>query len=89
MNTLEVCYDDIACRLFPCTLDGRAVVWYHSLLQNSIQNWRVFKKMFLENFVDDKTLAMLLKELGSLNMEPKDKVKYFDQRFNCVLNRFP
>lgn len=31
LQTLEVGHDDVACRLFPCTLEGRAVVWYHSL----------------------------------------------------------
>ncbi len=44
--------------------------------------------MFLENFVDDKTSAMLLKELGSLKMEGKEKVKDFNQRFTSILNKF-
>ena len=44
--------------------------------------------MFLEKFVDDKTSTMLLKELGSLKMEGKEKVKYFNQRFTHILNKF-
>lgn len=39
-------------------------------------------------FVDDKTLAMPLKELGSLKMEGKEKVKDFKQRFTRILNKF-
>lgn len=31
---------------------------------------------------------MLLKELGSLNIEKKQKVKYFKQSFNHILNKF-
>lgn len=88
LQTLEICYDNIACRLFPCTLDGQAAAWYHSLPPNSMQNWVSFKRMFLENLVDDKTPAMLLKELGSLKMEGKDKVKDFNQRFVRILNKF-
>lgn len=88
VQTLNVCYKDVECRLFPCTLNGRAVVWYHSLHVNSIQNWGMFKRIFLEKFVDDKTPAMLLKQLGSLNMEPKEKVKDFNQSFNCIMNKF-
>jgi len=38
LQTLEVCYDDVACRLFPCTLDGHAATWYHSLPPKLIQN---------------------------------------------------
>jgi len=44
--------------------------------------------MFLENFVDDKTPTMLLKELGSLKMDGKEKVKDFNQRFMHILNKF-
>lgn len=44
--------------------------------------------MFLEKFVKEKTHAMLLKELGSLKMEKKEKVKDFNQRFNQILNKF-
>lgn len=44
--------------------------------------------MFLENFVDDKTLTMLLKEFGSLKMEGNEKVKDFNQRFLHILNNF-
>jgi len=36
LQTLKVCYDEIACRLFPCTLDEREDVWYHILLIKSI-----------------------------------------------------
>jgi len=41
--------------------------------------------MFLEKFVDDKTLTMLLKEFGSLKMEGKEKVKGFN---TPILNKF-
>jgi len=87
LQTLEVCYDDVACRLFPCTLDGHAAAWYHSLPPNPIQNWGSFKCMFLETFDDDKTPTMLLKELGSLKMDGREKVKYFNQRFTGILKK--
>lgn len=48
----------------------------------------MFKRIFIEKFANDKIPAMLLKELGSFNMEPKEKVKDFKQRFNCILNNF-
>lgn len=44
--------------------------------------------MFLEKFANDKTPAMLLKELGSLNMEGKEKVKEFNKSFMHILNKF-
>lgn len=47
LHMLEVHYDNFASRLFPCTLYGRETSYYYSLLANSIQNWRGFKKLFL------------------------------------------
>lgn len=44
--------------------------------------------MFLEKFVDDKTPTMLLKELESLRMEVKEKLKEFNTRFMHILNKF-
>jgi len=44
-------------------LDGKAAIWYHNLPVYSIENWAMFKIIFLENIFEDKTLAMLLKEL--------------------------
>jgi len=48
----------------------------------------MFKRIFLENFSDDKTPAMLLKELGSLKTNLKEKVKDFKRKFNHILNNF-
>lgn len=78
LQNLEVCYDDVACILFACTLDGCAAAWYHNLPPKFIQSWFAFKHMFLEKFSNEKTPTMLLKELGSLKMEGKEKVKYFN-----------
>lgn len=87
LQTLVVWYNDVACRLFPCTLDGHATVWYHSLPVSSIHNWGIFKHMFLEKFLDEKTPTMLLKELGNLKMEAKEKIKYLNQIFLHILNK--
>lgn len=41
----------------------------------------------LEKFAKEKTLGMLVKELGSLKMELKGRVKDFNQRFNRILKK--
>lgn len=88
LQTLEVWYDDVACRFFPCNLDVCIASWYHNIPTNTIYKWGAFKRMFLENFIDEKTPSMLLKEFGSLKMEGKEKVKDFNQRFTHILNNF-
>jgi len=85
----EVWCDDVAFNIFTFTLEGRETTWYHSLPVNSVNSWREFKKLFLEKFVDDETLPMLLKETGNSKKREKEKLKDFNQNFNCILNKFP
>jgi len=46
-------------------------------------------KLPLDKFSNDKTPAMLLKELGNLKMRDKEKVKDCNYRYKRLLNKFP
>lgn len=61
LRMLELRYGDFYYKIFHFTLEGRVTIWYHNMLVNLVHGWREFKKLFLEKFTDDKTLAMLLK----------------------------
>jgi len=86
---LEAQYNDVACIIFPFTLEGRVATCYHSMRINSIHGWWEFKIILLEKFVDLKSPAMLLKEPINIKMGEKEKVKDFNQSFNRILNKFP
>jgi hypothetical protein len=43
----------------------------------------------LEKFGDGKPPKVLVMDLSSLKMNPKEKVKYFNQRFLTLKNRIP
>jgi hypothetical protein len=43
----------------------------------------------LEKFGDDKSLEVLVMELSSLKMNPKEKVKDFNQRFLTLTDKIP
>jgi hypothetical protein len=47
-----------------------------------------FERDFLNKFGEEKTLATLLRELISIKMEKKEKIKYFNQHFTTILNKF-
>jgi hypothetical protein len=47
------------------------------------------KFCFLEKFEDDKSPEVLVMELSSLKMNPKEKIKDFNQRFVTLKNRIP
>jgi hypothetical protein len=81
--------EDVVCRLFPYTFEGNASTWYFAQQPQTIVSWDKCETCFLEKFGDDKSLEVLVMEISSLNMSPKDKVKDFKQRFITLKNRIP
>jgi hypothetical protein len=77
----NVKHEDVVCRLFPYTFKGNASTWYFSQQPHTIVSWEKFESFFLEKFRDDKPLEVLVMDLSSLRMNPKEKVKDFNQRF--------
>jgi hypothetical protein len=82
----NVKHEDIVCRLFPYTFKGNASTWYFSQQPHTIVSWENFESCFLEKFGDDKSLEVLVMELSNLKMNPKEKIKDFNQRFLTLKN---
>jgi hypothetical protein len=85
----SVKHKNVVCRIFPYTFEGNASTWYFSQQPHTIVSWDKFKSCFLEKFGDDKSPEVLVMELSSLNMNPKEKIKDFNQRFLTLNNRIP
>jgi hypothetical protein len=77
------------CRLFPYTFEGNASMWYFSQQPQTIVSWDRFETFFLEKFGDDKSPEVLVMELSNMKMNPKEKVKDFNQRFLTLKNKIP
>jgi hypothetical protein len=61
----------------------------HSQQPHTIVSWEKFESCFLEKFRDDKSPEVLVMELSSLKMNPKEKIKDFNKRFLTLKNRIP
>ena len=70
-------YEDVVCRLFPHTLKGAAASCYFGLPANSIPDWDTFERVFRSKYTTQKTHASLMKVLGRLRKERKEKVRSF------------
>jgi hypothetical protein len=82
-------HEYVVCRLFPYTFKGNASTWYFSQQPHTIVSWDKFESCFLEKFGDDKILEVLVMELSSLKMNPKEKIKDINQSFLTLNNRIP
>lgn len=86
---MKVQYNNVACHLFTPTVDNKATTSYHLLPVASILTWDEFWKTFLDKFSKGKTPSMLLTELSRLKCHKKENVKYLNQWFTTILNKFP
>jgi len=73
---------------FPHTSENTTSTWYFNLPVGSITNWGDFHKSFLDKFGEENTNGALMSELLYLFMSPKERVKYFNQMFTMVSNKF-
>jgi hypothetical protein len=81
-------HEDVVCRLFPYTFEGRASTWYFAQQPHTIPSWDNFETIFLEKFGDDKSPEVLVMELSNMKMNSKEKVKDFNQRFLTLKTKF-
>jgi hypothetical protein len=89
MLAIRLCnveHEDVVCRLFPYTFEGNASTWYFSQQPHTIMSWENFESCFLEKFGDNKPPEVLVMDLSSLKMNPKEKVKDFNQIFLTLKN---
>jgi hypothetical protein len=82
-------HEDVVCRLFPYTFEGNASTWYFAQQPHTIVSWEKFESCFLEKFRDGKPPEVLVMDLSSLRMNPKEKFKDFNQIFLTLKNRIP
>jgi hypothetical protein len=85
---MNVQHEDVVCRLFPYTFENSASTWYFNFPVGSITSWTKFQKDFLDKFAEETTMGALMVELFTATMSLKERVKYFNQRFMTILNKF-
>ena len=89
LNLMSVEHEDVICRLFPHTLQGKAAKWFFNLGLGSITSWKKIEEAFMVEFSDEETPRILSLELLGIRMDDNEKVKDFNQRFITLLNRIP
>ena len=68
----NIIHEDVVCRLFPYTFEGKDSSWYFGLESISIPSWDVFSKLFTQKFGNDKTPKDLVIELSSMKTKGKE-----------------
>jgi len=87
MWLMNIHHEVVVCRLFPYTFENKASTLFFYLEEASITIWSIFEITSLEKFGEDKTPATLVLDISRIKMEPKEKIKYFNQWFLTLMKR--
>jgi hypothetical protein len=89
MNLINLQHEDVVCKLFFFTLQGKTSSWFFNLAPRSMTSWQQFETDFITQFGDDKTSGTFFLELSRIRINKKKKVKDLNQIFITLLNRIP
>ena len=89
LNLVNVEHEDVVCRMFTHTLQGKSTKWFFNLAPGSITSWEKFEEAFMEQFSEEETSGISFLEILGIRMDEKEKVKDFNQIFITLLNRIP
>ena len=89
LKLMNVEHEDVVCRLFPHTLQGKATKWFFNLAPGSITSWDKFEEAFMAEFSVEETPGILSLDLLGIRMNENEKVKDFNERFMSLLNGIP
>ena len=75
LNLMNVEQEDVACILFPHTLQGKATKWFFNLAPRSITSWEKFEEEIMAKFSDEETPRILSSKLLGIRMNENEKLK--------------
>ena len=81
--------DQIRARLFPFSLLGRALQWFHSLPPRTVQNWESLMKEFMTEFYSPGKTEILRNKIAIFAQAPTETIAEAYERFNDYIRAVP
>ena len=88
LRMMNIEHEDVVCRFFSYTFQGKESTWFFILALSSITSWKHFETTFMTQFRDEKTSGILFLKLSRKNNR-KEKINDFNQIFITLLNNIP
>ncbi|XP_034711355.1 uncharacterized protein LOC117933891 [Vitis riparia] len=81
LMTLDIGNDMLLCKVFPASLQGQALSWFHRLPVNSIDNFRDLSKVFVGQYLCSARHKQNISTLQNLKMQENETLREFVKRF--------
>jgi hypothetical protein len=81
-NMDGVTQDQMRTRLFPFSLHGKALQWFHSQLVETVQNWNELMKAFMKEYYSPVKTQSLRNKIATFAQYPTETISEAFERFN-------
>ena len=81
LMTLDIGNDALLCKVFPTSLQGQALSWFHRLPPNSVDNFRDLLEAFMGPYLCSAQHKQNINTLQNIKMQDNKSLKEFVKRF--------
>ena len=81
--------DQMRARLFPFSLLGRALQWFHALPPHTVQNWESLMKEFMTEFYSPGKTQVLRNKIATFTQASTETIAEAYERFNDYIRVVP
>nr|CAN65305.1 hypothetical protein VITISV_042319 [Vitis vinifera] len=81
LMTLDIGNDALLCKVFPASLQGQALSWFHRLSPNSVDNFRDLSEAFVGQYLCSARHKQNISTLQNIKMQENESLREFVKRF--------
>nr|CAN81814.1 hypothetical protein VITISV_036990 [Vitis vinifera] len=81
LMTLDIGNDALLCKVFPASLQGQALSWFHRLPPNSVGNFRDLSEAFVGQYLCSARHKQNISTLQNIKMQDNKSLREFVKRF--------
>ena len=81
LMTLDIGNDALLCKVFPASLQGQALSWFHCLPPNSVGNFRDLSEAFVGQYLCSARHKQNINTLQNIKMQDNESLREFVKRF--------
>ncbi|XP_034672510.1 uncharacterized protein LOC117904099 [Vitis riparia] len=81
LMTLDIGNDPLLCKVFPASLQGQALSWFHRLPPNSVDTFRDLSEAFVGQYLCSARHKQNISTLQNIKMKDNESLREFVKRF--------
>ncbi|RVX15935.1 hypothetical protein CK203_005789 [Vitis vinifera] len=85
LMTLDIGNDALLCKVFPTSLQGQALSWFHRLPPNSVDNFRDLLEAFVGQYLCSARHKQNISTLQNIKMQDNESLREFVKLFGQVV----